>query len=172
MKQLIISNAKQAILDLQEEIWRSTDTHYDHRLHAILLVAQGMSSPEVARLLGDGTRTVQMWIHRFEDEGLQGLMDKHRPGRPPRLREEQLSEISHALHSAPEEYGLNGYLWDGKTLSVFIEQHYGVQLGVRQCQRLFRQLGFRYRKPRPLIAGTDPEVKNAFKKNSGDDAGP
>jgi len=67
---------------------------------------------------------------------------------------------------------LNGYLWDGKTLSVFIEQHYSVQLGVRQCQRLFRQLGFRYRKPRPLIAGTDPEVKKAFKKNSGDDAGP
>jgi hypothetical protein len=60
MKQLIISNAKQAILDLQEEIRRSTDAHYDHRLHAILLVAQGMSSPEVARLLGDGTRTVQM----------------------------------------------------------------------------------------------------------------
>lgn len=159
-------------MELQEEIRRSKDARYDHRLHAILLVAQGMSSAEVARLLGDGTRTVQMWIHRFENEGTQGLMDKPRPGRPPRLKEEQLSEISRALRSAPEEYGLNGYLWDGKTLSAFIEQQYGVQLGVRQCQRLFRQLGFRYRKPRPLIAGTDPEVKKEFKKNSKDDAGP
>ena len=128
MKQLIISNAKQVIMELQEEIRRSKDARYDHRLHAILLVAQGISSPEVARLLGDGTRTVQMWIHRFEDEGFQGLMDKHRPGRPPQLKEERLSEIGRALRSAPEEYGLNGYLWDGKTLSAFIEQQYGVQL--------------------------------------------
>jgi transposase len=172
MKQLIISNAQQAIIELQEEIRRSRNARYDHRLHAILLVAQGMPCPEVAQLLGDGTRTVQMWIHQFENEGMQGLMDTPRPGRPPRLTEDQLSEISRALHSTPIEYGLTGHLWDGKTLSAFIEQEYGVRLGVRQCQRLFRRLGFRYRKPRPLIAGTDPEVKEMFKKNSDDDARP
>jgi transposase len=42
-------------------------------------------------------------------------------------------------------------LWDGKTLSAWIEKTYGVQMGVRQCQRLFRQLEFRLRKPRPLF---------------------
>jgi len=56
-------------------------------------------------------------------------------------------------------------LWDGKTLSAFISKEYTIQLGVRQCQRLFHKLGFRYRKPRPLIAGTDPAVKEEFKKN-------
>lgn len=165
MKRLTISNAQQAIIELQEEIRRSKDARYDHRLHAVLLVAQGMSCPEVARLLGDGTRTVQMWIHRFENEGLSGLQDKPRPGRPPTLTREQLSEIGRALRSTPEKYGMNRYLWDGKTLSAFILKEYDVHLGVRQCQRLFRQLGFRYRKPRPLIAGTDPEVKEEFKKN-------
>jgi transposase len=30
---------------------------------------------------------------------------------------------------------------------------------------VFHKLGFRYRKPRPLIAGTDPAVKKAFKKD-------
>lgn len=165
MKRLTISDAQQAIIELQEEIRRSKDARYDHRLHAVLLVAQGMSCPEVARLLGDGTRTVQMWIHRFENEGLSGLQDKPRPGRPPTLTREQLSEIGRALRSTPEKYGMNRYLWDGKTLSAFILKEYDVHLGVRQCQRLFRQLGFRYRKPRPLIAGTDPEVKEEFKKN-------
>ena len=42
-------------------------------------------------------------------------------------------------------------LWDGKTLSAWIVKTYGVQLGVRQCQRLFRQFEFRLRKPRPVL---------------------
>lgn len=166
MKRLEISEASLVIMALHDEIRRSRDARYDHRLHAILLVAQGMSCPEVAHLLGDALRTVQMWVNRFEEKGLAGLMDRTRPGRPPRLTEEQLAEVNNALHSTPEEYGLSGHLWDGKVLSAFILQKYNVELGVRQCQRLFRQLGFRYRKPRPLIAGTDPIVKEEFKKNS------
>ncbi|MBM3790565.1 MAG: winged helix-turn-helix domain-containing protein [Acidobacteria bacterium] len=34
----------------------------------------------------------------------------------------------------------------------------------RQCQRLFRQLGFRLRKPRPLIAKASPEDQDRVKK--------
>ena len=166
MNRLEISNAQQAVMVLQDEIRKSKNARYNHRLHAVLLVAQGMACSEVAQLLGDAVRTVQMWVRKFKDEGLSGLQEKSRPGRPPKLTEEQLSEIGKALRSSPEEYGINGYLWDGKTLSTFILREYTVHLGVRQCQRLFRQLGFRYRKPRPLLSGTDPEVKEAFKKNS------
>jgi len=165
MKRLTIPNAQKVIIELQEEIRRSKDARYTHRLHAVLLVAQGMSSSEVAHLLGDGVRTVQLWVHRFKDEGLSGLKNKPRPGRPPKLSEEQLLEIGNALRSTPEECGISGNLWDGKTLSAFISKEYTIQLGVRQCQRLFHKLGFRYRKPRPLIAGTDPAVKEEFKKN-------
>jgi transposase len=165
MKRSTIPNTQKVIKELQEEIRRSKDARYTHRLHAVLLVAQGMSSSEVAQLLGDGVRTVQLWVHQFTDEGLSGLKNKPRPGRPPKLSEEQLSEIGNALRSPPEECGMSGYLWDGKTLSAFILKEYDVQLGVRQCQRLFRRLGFRYRKPRPLIAGTDPAVKEESKKN-------
>ena len=43
-------------------------------------------------------------------------------------------------------------LWDGKTLAEWLLRNWAVELSVRQCQRLFRQLGFRQRKPRPLIA--------------------
>lgn len=167
MKQLTITEAPLVVLALQDEIRRSKNARYDHRLHAILLVAQGMSCPEVADWLGDSPRTVQLWVHRFEKTGLSGLLDNFRSGRPRRLSPEQLLRVDQALRSTPEEFGLSGHLWDGKTLSAFIFGEFGVHLGVRQCQRLFRQLGFRYRKPRSLIAGPDPEVKDAFKKNSG-----
>ena len=166
MKKLQIAEADLVILGLQDEIRRSRDSRYDHRLHAVLLVAQGMSCPQVGRLLGDAPRTVEYWVHRFEEEGLSGLVDLERSGRPSRLNDEQYREIGEVLRQSPLDVGLDTNLWDGKTLSKFIESRYGISLGVRQCQRLFRQLGFRLRKPRPVIARADPEQQEEFKKNS------
>ena len=129
------------------------------------MVAQSMSCRQVAQLLGDSPRTVAYWAKRFEAEGLSGLADADRPGRPSKLDQVQIQVIETALRSHPSQYGLAGNLWDGKLLSHFIGQQFGVELGVRQCQRLFRRLGFRLRKPRPLIAKADPERQEIFKKN-------
>ena len=165
MKALTIPDAAMVIPALQEEIRRSQEARYDHRLHAILLVAQGMSCREVAGLLGDAHSTVAYWVRRYEEEGLAGLVDADRPGRPKRLTEEQLAQVTTALRKSPKDFGFSSNLWDGKTLAAFIAKQWQIDLGVRQCQRLFRQFGFRLRKPRPLIAGADPAQKEAFKKN-------
>ena len=166
MKPLRITDAETVILGLQDEIRRSEDSRYDHRLHAVLLVAQGMTCPEVARVLGDAPRSVENWVRRFETAGLAGLFEGARPGRPARLSESELQAIEAALRRPPGAVGLPAALWDGKTLSAFIEQQWGVSLGVRQCQRLFRRFDFRLRKPRPQLAKGDPEKQAEFKKNA------
>ena len=166
MKALTISDAETMIFALQDEIRRSQEARYDHRLHAVLLVAQGVTCTEAAALLGDAPRTVQYWIHRFEAEGFAGLADADRSGRPKKLSEQQLDEIGKVLRESPRKAGLTTNIWDGKTLSIFIRQQYAVDLGVRQCQRLFRRLGFRLRKPRPIIAKADIEQQKQHKKNS------
>jgi len=165
MKKANISDAKTVILILQDEIRRSYEARYDHRLHAILMVAQGMSCRQVAQLLGDSPRSVAYWVKRFEIEGLSGLADADRPGRPCKLDQGQIQVIETALRSHPSQYGLAGNIWDGKLLSHLIDQQFSIKLGVRQCQRLFRQLGFRFRKPRPLIAKADMQMQQSFKKN-------
>lgn len=168
MKRLIIKDAESIVLGLQDEIRRTDEARYDHRLHGILLVAQGISCREVARMLGDAPRTVEYWVRRFEERGLGGLVEGERPGRPGRLNEMQLEEISTVLRQTPESVGLHGALWDGKTLSSFIKGRYNIKLRVRRCQYLFRQLGFRRRKPRPLIAHADPYLQKRCKKNFSD----
>ena len=95
-----------------------------------------------------------------------GLQEGERPGRPSRLTEKQIQEVKRVLRQKPTDAGMDVNLWDGKTLSALIERNYGVQLGVRQCQRMFRQFDFRLRKPRPLIAGASPAVQKKHKKNS------
>ena len=161
MKRLKIKDAETIILGLQDEIRRSEEARYDHRLHAVLLVAQGMSGRKVAQLLGDSPRTVAYWVRRFEEEGLAGLAETPRPGRPRRLGEDQLAHLAGVLRKSPDDVGLTAHLWDGKTLSAYIRQAWDIELSVRQCQRLFRQLGFRRRKPRPVLAKADPEKQKA-----------
>lgn len=166
MKPLAIAGAEAIIVGLQDEIRRSEEARYDHRLHGVLLVAEGLTCPAVARMLGDAPRTVEYWVNTFEHHGLAGLREGERPGRPRRLGQEQMEEIEAVLRKTPREAGLGGNIWDGKTLAAWIEKQCGVTLGVRQCQRMFRQLGFRLRKPRPALAQANPALQRVHKKNS------
>ncbi len=100
MKPLKIADSPTIILGLQDEIRRSEESRYDHRLHGLLLVAQGMTCPEVARLLGDAPRSVEYWVGRFERDGLAGLLEGERPGRPRRLAEKQMEAVDRILEFA------------------------------------------------------------------------
>jgi transposase len=164
MRAVKIDDAQEMLWVLQDEIRRSEEARYDHRLHGVLLVAQGMSAPQVAQLLGDGRRTVEYGVKRFNAEGLSGLVEGERAGRPARLSEFQIEQIGEVLRDSPRAHGMRANLWDGKTLAEWLLRNWAVELSVRQCQRLFRQLGFRQRKPRPLIAHAEPMVQRAHKK--------
>jgi DDE superfamily endonuclease len=65
MKALRIAHSATVALGLQDEIRRSEESRCDHRLHGVLLVAQGVTCPDVAGLLGEAPRSVENWMPRF-----------------------------------------------------------------------------------------------------------
>ena len=164
MRKLQVQDPEEMKVAIQQEIGRSEESRYDHRLHGLLLVANGQSCRGVAELMGEDATTVQRWVHRFEETGFEGLREGERPGRPRSLSERQWRQLQRDLRRSPEAFGLNENLWDGRLLSEHLKRHYGIELGVRQCQRLFHQMGFRLRKPRPQVAQSDPVRVAAVKK--------
>jgi transposase len=52
------------------------------RARIVLMAADGLSNHEIARRLGCSRYTVWQWRKRFFEEGLGGLADRPRPGRP------------------------------------------------------------------------------------------
>jgi transposase len=165
MKALRIADAPTVAVELQDEIRRSEESRYDHRLRGVLLVAQGMNCPQVAASLGDASRSVGNWVRQFEVDGLAGLQEGEHPGRPCRLSSRKLAEVDAVLRKTPQDAGMSGKLWEGKTLTAWIKRQYGGRLGVRQCQRLFRQSGFRSRRARPTVAQANPGRQKAHKKS-------
>ena len=150
---------------LRSEIRRSDEARYDHRLHAVLLAVDGRSPYDIAELLGDAPRSVYNWIKLFQEDGLQGLRETPRPGRPTRLTEMQLQTLVEDMVRSPEEFGYDQVIWDGALLAYHLEKTFGVKLGVRQCQRLFHHLGMRLLRPRTSPKGADEDAQAAFKKN-------
>lgn len=56
---------------------------------------------------------------------------------------QQNEEIKQLIEkSIPIEVGFNGLKWTGRTLSAYIQRHYDVNLGIRECQRLIRDITF------------------------------
>ena len=164
MRKLKIKDAEIMRIAVQQEIIRSEEARYDHRLHGILLICSGLSCAKVAELLGHGPRTIQYWVRRFEEHGFAGLEDAPRPGRPSIVDKRIREGISVDLRCSPREFGYSQNLWDSKLLSHHLTTQYHVTLGERQCRRLFNRLGFRRRKPRPVIAKADKEAQKAYKK--------
>jgi transposase len=166
MQKLVLKDNELMHLAIQQEIARSDESRYDHRLHGLLLVSQGYSCYDVADLLGQDPRTIERWVKRFDKHGFGGLQEGEHPGRPTRLGAEDCLKVEADLRCSPRDFGYGQNLWDGKLLAHHLTRRYYVTLGVRQCQRLFGQFGFRRRKPRPVIAKGDPVEQAAYKKTS------
>ena len=91
MRKLQIEDTEIMRIAIQQEIGRSEESRYDHRLHGLLLVTAGQSCREVADLFGEDGTTVQRWVRRFEDGGLDALREGERSGRPRTLDAKQLA---------------------------------------------------------------------------------
>jgi len=140
MRKLHIEDADVTRIAIQHEIARTEESRYGHRLHGLLLLAAGHSCRQVAALFGEDDSTVQRWVRRFMRGGLTALRDGQRPGRPSTLDPEQWSRLEADLRRAPRDFGFATLGWDGPTLSKLLHLRYGVALGVRQCQRIVRQI--------------------------------
>ena len=117
----------------------------------------------VAYLFNNSPRTISNWIHKINKENnIDVLKDKKKSGRKPRLTEGQEKLLKKYLIKHLSGFNINANIWDGKTLSYFIKKKFGIELKVRQCQRLFHKLGFSLKRARPLYAKGDEKKKDIF----------
>ena len=155
MKALRIADAPAARLALRQEIRRSAESRYDHRLHGVLLVCQGHPCAAVAAWLGEHPATVQRWVQRFAAGGCGALREGPRAGRPGRLASAAWASAAQDLWVSPRGLGYEQDAWNGPLLARHLRERYQVRLGPRQCQRLLLRLGLGRRRVR-LDSTTGP----------------
>jgi transposase len=78
------------------------DADQVRRLLALAAVYDGQSREEAARIGGMDRQTLRDWVHRFNEEGADGLINAKSPGRPPKLSKEQMEELRRLVEAGPD----------------------------------------------------------------------
>jgi transposase len=146
---------------------RSSSVAASRRMLALALVMEGKSRTEAALAAGMDRQTLRDWVHRYNEEGLAGLTDRHGDVGPRRrLSPEQEAEVAEWVRRGPDlaEHGV--VRWRRADLARAIEIRFGVVLAERSISTVLRRLGFRRLVPRPRHPGHDAAAQASFKATS------
>ncbi len=108
-----------------------------------ILVRAGYCPSALTTLFGISRTTLKAWIHRVNQEGVRGVFERPRPGRPSQLTPRVRRQVDAHLAHSPAKYGWTRAQWDGSTLVRHLRKYFGVRLKVRQARTWLHHLGYR-----------------------------
>jgi transposase len=132
------------------------------RAHMVLLSGRGYDVPTIAGSHDCGEDGVRTWLHRYAADGIAGLEDEPRRGRPPQDPLAQQIVDAQASQS-PDCSGQVQSGWTVALLATFLAQRFRLVLSPRSVRRELTAAGWRWRRPRLAPASVlrrqrDPET--------------
>ena len=144
-----------------EKLYRSEhDTNVKERMLLVLNVVYDKQIPaQVARDLHRSKTWASDWLKRYREEGLEGLKDRPKSGRPPDIPGEVVYEIKKELAS-------NRQGWTTKQAEdLIVRKSDGIRYHYTHIYRLMHKWGFKQKVPRKVHVNTaSREEKEHFKK--------
>lgn len=134
------------------------------RYQALYLFLSGKSCREVAEIVGITKDTVSNIHQTYRNEGLNGIPDKPKSGRPPRLNEEQRAKLKEViLRKAPSEVGFpSDFNWTAGLIAKYIKREYGYDYSIRGVTGMFERMGLSYTRPTYVLAKADKQKQEEF----------
>lgn len=157
------------------ELRRKARLEFDRRaamrMIAIAETIEGADRATAARRADMSDQALRDAIKRYNAEGVDGLYDRSRSGRPSKLTKAQLAELRAIAVAGPdvEAEGLSAYTRDD--LARIAHEKWNVTYNPTSIGRHLRKLGLSRQKARPSHPKKDPAAIEAFKKGSGRPAG-
>ena len=129
------------------------------RLQAVLLIAQGYTASESARITGLSLRAVYHLVKRYlADHQIDTLLDYPYAGRPAVAAKITPARILAELNRSPLRLGYRTNVWTVKLLADRLNQKYGSQISPRTLRRLMREMGLRCKRPRYVYSEKEPHL--------------
>jgi transposase len=145
---------------------RERDGRVSGRLLALANALDGMSREAAARAAGMDRQTLRDWVHRYNAEGIEGLRDRPRPGRPCALDEGRQAALKALILKGPKLERDGCVAWRIRDLCRLVEDRFGVRYGETGMLRLVKGLDLSRQKARPVHPEADPGARERFKKSS------
>lgn len=115
-----------------------TETRQAKRIWIIWQARQGRTEPQITAAVGMSRRAVQSWVHRYNQYGLEGLVDRPGRGRKPILTDEQRQLVAQWVEQLQRPEDVDSLR--GVDIQRFIHQHFGKLLSLSAVYDLRHQL--------------------------------
>jgi transposase len=111
-------------------------------------------------------QTLRDWVHRYNAEGLAGLVNLPGGARPRRLDADQIAQLRSWVEAGPDPAVDGVVRWRRRELERRIADRFGITVHERTVSKYLAALGYRRLSVRPRHPKTDPEAQEVFKKAS------
>jgi transposase len=124
---------------------RTAATRDVERARSVWLARQGERVPTIAAALHLSANTVRRWLKRFTADGLPGLTDESRSGRPATYTPEQGAEVRVTALTNPQELNLPFGRWPLDRLETYLHEQQGIPIKRSRIAEIFLAEGLRWR---------------------------
>jgi len=128
------------------------------RIKAILMLNDGYSCIEIAKILILDEKTIRRWRDRYLNrKNITSFIFHDCTGYTGKLNQTELKAVN--------QYVEENLISDSKKVRLFIQERFGITYTKNGCIALLHQLGFKYKQTTVMPSGMNPDHQKEFKKN-------
>jgi transposase len=124
------------------------DDESKYRAKIILLKDEGYTVPQIRMSTNHHDTNIRKWIHRFNEQGIDGITSKIHVHKPIRITSEVEKKIVEIANKNPrKEYGLTFSTWSLRVLAGYVskEIHLVDAISHTQIRNMLIKHGIRYK---------------------------
>src|SRR6267142_3775854 len=129
MRTLKLHFPDEALPTLDIYLKQTKEARVFRRAQAVREVVKGQRLQTVSDALHLTYSALRKWVYRFANQGVQGLVDRPRSGRPPKVTCALAQHLNRLVDQDPLQYGSIHSQWSCRELATVLAHQTGVQLG-------------------------------------------
>jgi transposase len=129
MRTLTLRFPDDALATLDTFIKQTKEARVFRRAQAVRAVVKGQRLQTVSDALAFTYSALRKWVYRFASQGVQGLVDRPRSGRPPKITCALEQHLNRLVDQDPLQHGSLYSQWSCRELATALARETGIQLG-------------------------------------------
>jgi transposase len=140
MRTLKLRFPDDALPTLDTFVKHTKDARVFRRAQAVRNVVKGQRLQTVSDTLQFTYSALRKWVYRFAHQGTQGLVDRPRSGRPPKVTCELERYRNHLVDQDPLEHGSIYSQWSCRELATVLARETGIPLGRESVRGVLKKM--------------------------------
>lgn len=139
------------------------DKKIGYRAKIIILSYEGYTPSQIEKAINMHVKNVRKWLHRFNEYGIKGILERRKVGRKPRIDAKTVGKIVKIVETSPNKLGLPFSTWSLRKLETYLRKK-GIEISYGRIRQLLLKHKFRFLKTRQELISKDPEYEAKMRR--------